>query len=477
MKIKNSHLLIMFALINPWTVLIAQRSDLESARSSVVKIKTTYVTNSQGRQIKEVGTATGWCWKEPTLVVTALHAVAGNNNIKVYRDATKYTSATIEKVLKEADLALLRLSSDLGLTPLKVQDASPNSTSEYAVWGFPHGVFSMQGDNIRFSQSLETTPTLNSILTGDKLKDELKTQGYPLPGAHIIRISSTIQPGHSGAPIFAKDGVVIGVADGGLRGGTARINWAMPAAYYVPKLDNSRDAIPGSPSLQTSLYSSLTLVDADASDEEQVSEFKKEAADNTIVNGTESISKTWTADYDQILGTMDQKDKADLKAFASEFHLNMSDTQYDIYEDFSTGATFTVPHGENFGVHDGGWFDSSNADGSLQYLAFSAESNSSEEAVGEVNAIIQNIFPNDSWNSVIEEGSGWNSIHDGFYVYTGSFSDNSKNIASVDAEVKGPYLLVVFMIHNDDLLESDDEYLKQYLHYSIGMQMSTFSTY
>ncbi|MBK7029087.1 MAG: trypsin-like peptidase domain-containing protein [Bacteroidales bacterium] len=104
--------------------------------------------------MKDLGVATGWCWKEPTLIVTALHAVTGAEDIMVYREGNKSSKAVIYKVLKEADLALLRISTDLGLSPLQLQEADPNSSKELYVWGFPHGVNMMQGDDIRLSRSL-----------------------------------------------------------------------------------------------------------------------------------------------------------------------------------------------------------------------------------------------------------------------------------------------------------------------------------
>ncbi|PKP01739.1 MAG: hypothetical protein CVU14_04650 [Bacteroidetes bacterium HGW-Bacteroidetes-9] len=475
MKIKYYLLNVLLVMVYQISEVIAQSSDRESAQTSVVKVKTSFIKVSNGKKVKEIGTASGWCWKEPTLVVTALHAVAGADEITIHRDNNSSTKASIERVLKEADLALLRLNSDIGLRPLNLQDADPNSGMEYYVWGFPQGVFSMQGDDIRFSRSLEQSPTLNSILTGNSLKSELITQGYPLPVARIYRISSTIQPGHSGAPIMAKNGVVIGIADGGLRGGAARINWAMPAAYYVPRLISSNDQIPRSPSVQTSLYSSLTTVDLDATEQEELEKVKSEASENKVVNGTQSVSKTWTASYNDILETMDYEGQRELNELTALFNIDMSGKSFDIYEDFNTGATFAIPGGENLQIHDGSWFNASNSDETLQYFASSYVTSGTEESILTVTGILEAIFPSDTWSPVVEEEFGWTSIDEYFHIFSGNFIDSNQNFASVDAEVDGEYLLIVFTLHNEQRLEYDDDYLKQYLHYSIGMQMSAFS--
>jgi len=476
MKMKYLPFIVLFIITVLFSEASAQSNDTESARTSVVKIKTTYPAGSNGKQ--ELATATGWCWKDPTLVITALHAVAGANKITVYKNASTKCEAIVEKVLKEADLALLRLTNDLGLVPLRLQAADPNSSNEYAVWGFPQGVYSVQGDDIRFSRSLENTPTLNSILTGDKLKVELENQGYPLPVARIIRISSIIQPGHSGAPILAKDGSVIGIADGGLRGGTARINWAMPAYYYVPKLGVSNDNIPRNQSVQVSLYSSKTEVDADATEQEENIEYEKAISENIIKNGSQSISKTWTASYDDILSTMDYEDIQDLIKITNSYNIDMTDTQYDIYEDYVTGATIAVPYGEYFTIQNG-WFYSSNSDGSLVFDALPFASGTYENAKYNASNVYNQNFMANQW-SIDPESPDVADVHDdelwAMYEITRVSQDGSGRMLYYRAEVDGSDLLITFMIYNENQLGGPDNpgYLKAFLYYSLAMEMATF---
>ncbi|MEN9445159.1 MAG: hypothetical protein RIS47_2050, partial [Bacteroidota bacterium] len=353
MMVKNIRLWIL-ALLCVWTIAAMAQTDAESAKS-VVKIKTVVLATEGGKEVKKLGTASGWCWKEPTLVVTALHAVAGVSTIDVYVNGSESCTATVERVLKEADLALLRLSKDLGLKPLTVDNVEPNSNKEYYVWGFPHAVYTIQGDEIRFSRSLEAAPTLNSILTGNKLKFELRQQGYPLPEARILRIGSTIQPGHSGAPIFTSDGKVIGIADGGLRGGTARINWAMPAGLYVSKLFTSTDAYPTAASMQVTLYNSSTTVDADATESEENQQIVAVAKQESVVNGSVAVHQTWTTDFDQIYDNADEDEQVEIDSFLEQLGLDLTDTEYDIYEDYKSGATFALPKGAQMKVENG-WY-------------------------------------------------------------------------------------------------------------------------
>jgi S1-C subfamily serine protease len=479
MKAYFRFLLLVLVLSLPISELFAQ-TDKEGAKS-VVKITTSFTTTENGKTVKKISNASGWCWKDSRHIITDLHVVAGipNENIKISTNkGVKECGAKVEKVLYEADLALLVLDADLGLVPLDLQDADPNSKNEFSIWGFPHGIDDMSGDEIRFSRSLTSAPTLNSIVNGNELKFTLEKQGYPLPKANILRISSTIQPGHSGAPIFADNGKVVGIADGGLREGTARLNWAMPASKYVPLLLNSNEAKPNTRSVQVNLYATTTTVAVDATEAEQNMEMEKEAEKNTIVNGDMSISKTWTASYDEIIETMAEEDVAELKALTDRTSIDMTDTQYDIYEDFNTGATITIPSGEYFSVSDG-WFYTNNADSTLFYDAMPFDFETFEDAKNEVLAVYNDSFDENDWD-IDPNSPDTSEIKAGDKVATYQFSRVSKNgdgqMLLYYAEVDGSSLLVTYLIYDINQLENI-EYLKKFLHYAIAMEMATFAEY
>jgi len=472
---KNMYILLSVTLIiiTHAAVVLGQGSHKESAHS-VVKVQSDYHKNGE----KFVGIATGWCWKEPTLVVTALHAVAGVERITVSKDGTdKSCDAKIEKVLKEADLALLRLSNDLGLTPLTVTKVDPNSDGQFWVWGYPTGIWKKKGDRISFSLTEESNPTLNSLLTGtnNELKKKLKEQGYPLPDAKIIEIGSTIVSGHSGAPIFTTDGKVVGIADGGLREGTSSINWAMPAQTYVPLLYVSTQSKPTTLSLQEYLFSNATKVDENATEDEQNRIIEQEAEENTIVNGNQSVTKTWTAMYNDIFWTLTDEDQQDLLNIINIYKIDMSDTKYDVYEDFETGATIAVPYGENFTVRDG-WFYISNANGSLLYDALPFFSGSFENAKNNAYAVYNQNFPDSKWikdPETPDEIKENNENQTASYTVTRNSPDGNQMLYYL-ADVDGSNLLVVFMIINRNMLENRD-YLKQVAQFYLAAQMRSFT--
>ena len=453
------------------------QSDIESARTSVVKIKTEYyVKNKSGKMERKAGTATGFCWQNSMQLVTALHAVAGVDKITVIKNDGKSTTATVVKVLLEADLALLRLSSDLGLKPLSLADVNPNAGKSYIIWGFPHAVYKIQDNEVRLSRSVETSPVLNDIINGDDLKYQLEKQKYPSTNAKILKIGSTIQPGQSGAPLFTSDGRVVGVADGGLRGGTALLNWGMPAYYYVPRLTGSQDQIPQTVSLQSSLYSSNTTIPDEATEEEVFELIQKESEENTFIMGNTTITKTWTASFEDITNTMSRDEKAELLKAINEFDVDLSDTWYDIYEDFATGATISIPYGEAFGAENG-WYYTCNYDGTLCYYVLPFDAGTYQNAKDQVYNIFNQSFPAELWNydpdsadEIIEN----DSYEESSYTIYRQASDGSHRQLEYTADIYGQDILVAFMTYDASRLD-DSQYLKQFIHFILAMEMRDFA--
>jgi S1-C subfamily serine protease len=474
----------------------AAQSDIDGARS-VVKVKTSYQTTENGKAVMKIGNATGWCYQDSKHIITDLHVVAGiaDKDIKVSTTRSiKTCGAKVVKVLKEADLALLELDQDLGCKPLTIEDVDPNSRKEYSIWGFPEGIFAVAGDDIRFARSVDNPAFLNDLIGGlsedvtggINLKRRLEEQQYPSVKAQIIRISSTISPGHSGAPIFTLDGKVVGIADGGLREGTARLNWAMPAFYYVPRLlastDSKDDPKLKKPSIEVSLYSYSYTVDIGTTESEQRKTVEDVVKAKTITSedGVQSLSRTWTAGYQDIIETMNDKDRNGLEKMMKRerFSLDMTDTQYDVYEDFGTGATFAIPFGENLQVSHGGGFNISYCKGSgydsLQYSILCDKRNSYEEAVKAVDSIVKIQFPRKLWKQA------WANVDSSDTTQTliiHNFKDKRNHFGQIDAEVNGSTFLLVFIKYNGFLLHTDPVYLKKFYECSTAMYMTSFAKY
>ncbi|RMD97570.1 MAG: serine protease [Calditrichaeota bacterium] len=298
------------------------------------KISARSVVSITAKTTKGTSQGTGFIWSRADYAVTALHVVAGARKITVYSEYKKASSgASVVAVVREADLALLKLETDLGLVPVTASATNPNSSEEYFIWGYPRDVATMQGDPIRFSMSLGQNPTLKNIFkSASQFKKILGEQGYPSLNAKILRISSTIQPGHSGAPIFNRKGRLVGIGDGGLRQGIARINWAIPASVYLPGLPVSREKIPQKASVHGSLLS-----------------HKVEGQTTVKTEGEAVLEKVWTTSLTEVLSTADASlldifNELNEKAM-QEAGKGFENAMIDVYEDDQTGATIAVPRG------------------------------------------------------------------------------------------------------------------------------------
>lgn len=355
---------------------LAQGDSRQRSAKSVVQVTC--------RRAGSAESGTGFVWSKPTYVVTALHVVAGCDRITVYSESQKDArDARVIAVHLESDLALLELDSELGLTPLKHATLQPNLTAEHEIWGYPHSIPAMKSDDIRFSRGLEETQTLKSIFrSSEQFERELGKQGYPKLTAQILRLSSIIQPGHSGAPIFDQDGLVVGIGDGGLRSGVARLNWAIPTRVYLPQLKISKDSIPAARSLQSSLFgASLEVSEMPGAFSDSLQSFTPE----TVSFGEQqTLQKTWTTSLTTLLWLATAKKVQDFKAWSERFskktdsrflslvisnminpaatknlsehfllpdHKSLEELPYtaiDVYEDFATGAAVAIPSGVSF---------------------------------------------------------------------------------------------------------------------------------
>lgn len=316
--------------------LFAQAGSHQESAKSVVKITSRFA----GGKV-EVGT--GFVWSQPDYVVTALHVVAGAASIEVYSETLKKErGADILAVHQESDLALLKLkTNDLALKPLKIASVPPNSEDRHYIWGYPHDVNTMQGKKLEFSSSLQQQSTMGSIFKSEAhFESVVGKQGYPKYAAKILRVETTIRPGHSGAPIFDKSGAVVGIGDGGLHQGIASINWAIPAEAYVPALPASKDPKPTEPSKQANLYSAH----AEKPVEVKIATAPEDAAQDP--NGEEeeeqSLVLAWSAPLSDILATAEAEQVQEVEAMELP---DWSKIIIDVYEDYETGATIAVPQG------------------------------------------------------------------------------------------------------------------------------------
>ena len=204
--------------------------------------------------------ASGFLWVDPNgqsicsvkaCVVTALHLVIGADRILVTSQVDgfkKVVRGQIVAFARDADIALLSLDEDLGGSPLRHSSSRGNQTSLWVV-GYPFGVTGLRSRVVRISDIAPAT--LREALTQDAY-DSLSILGFPSLDFAVLHIEGDLLPGDSGAPIIDKNGIVVGIGSGGLRGGTIGLGWAIPAVA-LDGLEEKR----GVPAVDGNLASAL----------------------------------------------------------------------------------------------------------------------------------------------------------------------------------------------------------------------------
>jgi len=194
------------------------------------------------------GTGFVWQGKHDKYIATSLHTLAGATEIFYNKTLSRY-ELEVYKIDKESDLALLRpKTGEINQPALKLGNTEPVDGKKYWIYGFPAGVLQVQGDSLEFSKAKHNIP-MKDYLDHEVVK-KVTASGFPQASLKLLRVSSGITPGHSGAPIIdpGDNNTVIGIGAGGLSNvGYQRVNWAVPARTYLPKLEarGSQESVAG----------------------------------------------------------------------------------------------------------------------------------------------------------------------------------------------------------------------------------------
>jgi len=170
-----------------------------------------------GPQPKKMGTGSGFIVDTKGYIITNHHVVDGADKItvKIHGDTNDYKARVIG-FDKETDLAVIKISADHSLTPLKVGNSDATQVGDWAVAiGSPFG--------------LEATVTAGIVSA--KGRDFAGAQAFQ----RFIQTDAAINPGNSGGPLLNSLGEVIGVNTmiATRTGGYEGIGFALPINMAV----------------------------------------------------------------------------------------------------------------------------------------------------------------------------------------------------------------------------------------------------
>jgi hypothetical protein len=182
------------------------------------------------------GVAWGGPKNSPDMIVTALHLVAGKKNIQVAWQG-KTSVATVIKIYKPSDLALLKLRTPLGIPLLGLYSGEAPVETDVNFWEIPVATTTPT----KKTTSLDGKTSLASIspqianepagLTKALCFDG--TESYPGMKTSVINFKeANIRKAHSGSPLTYND-KILGMVDGGAKLVDGRpLIWAIPAADF-----------------------------------------------------------------------------------------------------------------------------------------------------------------------------------------------------------------------------------------------------
>jgi len=327
-----------------WLFIIAlccpvQPAFASSPNDSVVKI----IAGDQ------IGTGFVWQGRDQKYIATSLHTLVGQSSI-FFNTVSAATELVVFKAHYESDLALLvpKLGT-LALPALDLANASPKIDGKYYIYGFPAGVRIVQGDSIEFSRTEHNLP-MQAVLPNNVVKD-VTASGFPLSSVKILRVSSGITPGHSGAPII-DDATqkVIGIGAGGLsKKGFRRVNWAVPAVEYLSLIEASGQTL-DTASLQSirsdykhSVTSTEQEVMLDTSQGKYYHIYQVNMLELVLSLYEEGIEAGIEEDIEAFNNIITKSDK---------LKYSLQDTLINIYQHQDTGGIIYIPASVDFSANE-----------------------------------------------------------------------------------------------------------------------------
>jgi S1-C subfamily serine protease len=269
---------------------------------------------------------TGFVWSSSDSVVTALHVVAGCQKIVVhYESAGVSGSASLAKICRRADLALLKIAGAPNSHILSISSTPPSLTEDLSTLGYPLQLPHMESTSLRLRYGASTLRNIVPQSVADHLSG-----GSPSLDLDVDPIEGHLLPGHSGAPIFDQNQKVVAIADGGLENGAAAISWGIPVKY-LSQLQASNEPLTTPQSGQSEVPRELFAAESDT----------RNLGESTCSGLV--LTKLRTAPFSQVVQSVD--DPIGLAQLIRFFAVDPTGFQFDIYQHLPSGATFVLPSG------------------------------------------------------------------------------------------------------------------------------------
>ncbi len=217
-------LILLFAIFS--TGLVMAQSNSSTPVAYVYRIKSAGCTHSPDARRQ-----TGFRVQGQQGIITALHGVADCQTISAVTDDGQeiFNDLHLQAVDIARDIALfsspaLEQLPLVGLTPSTL-DYDHIPRQNLWVIGYPLGLDKQDRD---IGLSIREIESLDDVIPDPEESVEFRNRHSPDVTIMVLNMQAQLLPGHSGAPILDADNQIIGIANGGLRGGTVGRSWAIP---------------------------------------------------------------------------------------------------------------------------------------------------------------------------------------------------------------------------------------------------------
>jgi len=217
----------------------------------------------KGKGFVQTGFRTQWNGQHG--ILTALHGVSGCG--KYYAIQHETEGGVFLDDLKLVAVDVDRDVAFLSSTQLASADGGPLPKAKYniaqdrlKVIGYPDGALSQVDGQLRYHDN----PLRLLGSWHQRVSNMCEKRKSPSCDINVLLVAEEpLIPGHSGAPILNQYNQVIGVADGGLQGGFALLNWIIPYAdiNLVPVGQRASDLSSLKQQDFTELFASVSTID------------------------------------------------------------------------------------------------------------------------------------------------------------------------------------------------------------------------
>ena len=330
--------------------IIVYTSSISAQKNSIVQV---HADKSSG-----YGVACGGPQNLSDRIVTALHVVAGKKTILVKWQG-KSAYATVEKIYKPADLALLKLSTPLGIPALTLYSGEPPWDTDVNFWEIPINSSTVTAKTAVLEEQTSLSRISPRIANNSAgLTKSLCSDGgqyYPGMTTEVINFKEpNIRKAHSGSPL-TYDGKILGLVDGGAKliDGKACV-WAIPASDFT-KLFTQGTALP--PAMQACggttgnayMYSGTRSDNPLLTPEEveQATQFEEPMAFTSEDGSSLSLYHDYRMSFSEVWETLFPEVQADLETILEDEEEisadDMLESTIDLYMEEVTGISVMVP--------------------------------------------------------------------------------------------------------------------------------------